>query len=128
MLDRMTLTISVAVFQLFVGITLGNVFVINRNRPSGIQLIANSWDSFTIPSTICNRTNSAGDECKRFHAIDDSRSCSCSCPLERASFVFEDNEWTCLDNAKVRDLQGKITIRSKLLQVDKIVFYFTLYV
>ena len=125
MLGEMTLAISIAVFQLFIGITLGNVFVINRNRPSVFQ-IANSWDSFTIPSSICNRTISAGDECEPFHAINDNRSCSCSCPLDRASFVFKDNEWTCLENGKVRDLQGKITTTfnfNKSIELSLISYY-----
>ena len=107
---------SILVFQVFTGFAIGNVFLINRNRPPGLYQYWHSRDSFKIPSSICNRTShaSGGNECEPFDAdFDSNQLCSCSCPDFRASFVFHDGEWACLANSKVRELQGKNTMAHK---------------
>ena len=83
-------------FHGLVGFTLGNVFVINRN----------GLDSFTIPSSICDQL--VTDECKPYQA-NSQQSCSCECPGENATFIFDDVKWIwiCLANDRVRKLQGK---------------------
>lgn len=86
----------------------GNNFVIHRKRPNGGQLIfKRSKDSFTIPFSLCNRTYITGEECERYNATVSGEECSCSCPLDRASFAYLNNEWKCQENSNVRDLQGK---------------------
>ena len=87
---------------------LGNNFVIHRRRPDGGQRIfKRSRNSFTIPFSLCNRTYIAGEECERYNATASGEECSCSCPLDRASFAYLNNEWKCQENSNVRDLQGK---------------------
>ena len=96
---------SVTVFQFFIAFSFGNDFVIYRNR-LWLNQIWESWDSFRIPSSICQPTTQ-GDPCAPFAAaIDSKRNCSCLCPSERSTFVFYEREWTCLDDLSVRDLQG----------------------
>lgn len=86
----------------------GNNFVIHRRRPDGGQLIfKRSKDSFTISFSLCNRTYIAGEECERYNETTSGEECSCSCPLDRASFAYLNNEWKCQENSNVRDLQGK---------------------
>ena len=98
-------TSLVTVFQFFIAFSLGNDFVIYRNR-SRTNQIWESWDSFRIPSSTCKQTTQ-GDRCVPFAAdIDSERNCSCLCPSDRSTFVFYDREWTCLDNLIVRDFQG----------------------
>ena len=106
---------SILVFQVFIGLAIGNVFLINRYRPPGKLQYWHSRDSFKIPSSICNHT-SAGSECQPFNADINSndQSCSCLCPYVRASFVFYEDEWRCLKNSKVRELQGKNVMVYKL--------------
>ena len=89
------------VFQVFIGFAIGNVIVINR----GIEV-----DSFKFATSMCNRT-SAGSECKPLKAdiVADER-CFCWCPYTSASLVFHNDKWTCLENRKVRELQGKNTV------------------
>ena len=98
----------ILVSQVLSGYTLGNVFTIKRNRHVNFNpKFISSWDSFNIPTSMCNRT-SMGEQCGPFGAfIDGGHSCECFCPSNRSTFVFHDNKWTCLDNHKVRDLQGK---------------------
>ena len=98
---------SILVFHVFISFAAGNVFEINRNRPPGILPWRNSRDSFKMPISTCNRT-SASDVCGTFDAADGDQSCTCSCPSNKATFVFDDDEWRCLDNGEVRrKLQGK---------------------
>ena len=112
MSNEMKLTILtwlILVLKVFVGFTLGNqnAFVINRNRVQGD--VANSRDSFIIPSPLCNpKLPSTGDECERFEAdLNYNLRCSCSCPDGRATFAFRDSRWICLKNGNIRDLQGR---------------------
>ena len=114
----MKLTISassILVFQGFFAFAIGNVFVINRNRPSGLYQWWRSRDSFKVPTSICNRTSTGSEICGSFDANNGEESCSCSCPRDRATFVFADG-WTCLENSKVRNLQGK---SAPLYQITK---------
>ena len=98
-------TSLVTVLQFFITFSFGNDFVIYRNR-SRTNQIWESWDSFRIPSSTCQQTTQ-GDRCVPFAAdIDSKRNCSCLCPSDRSTFVFNDRQWTCLDNLSVRDLQG----------------------
>lgn len=95
--NEMKLTILRSLSLLFhglVGFTLGNVFVINRD----------GLDTFTIPSSICDQP--ATGECEPFQA-NRQQSCSCECPGENATFVFDNYKWKCLANGRVRKLQGK---------------------
>ena len=100
-LNEMKLKISassILAFQAFIGFTQGEVFVISRNgfydRRDYVQ---------AIPSSVCQNHG-----CKQFQAYrSPDGSCFCYCPLENATFVFHDNKWTCLDNGKVRELQGR---------------------
>ena len=85
----------------------GNNFVIHRRRLDAGQLTLKGKDSFTIPFSLCNRTYIAGEECERYNATASGEECSCSCPLDRASFAYLNNEWKCQENSNVRDLQGK---------------------
>ena len=95
--NEMKLTILGSLSLLFhglVGFTLGNVFVIKRNE----------LDTFKIPSSICDQA--ATGECEPFQA-NRQQSCSCECPGENATFVFDDYKWTCLANGRIRKFQGK---------------------
>ena len=97
-----TSPVSMLVFLVFISFAIGDVFEINRYRPS----VANSKDVFKIPISICNRT-SAGDVCGSFDAIK-VQSCTCSCPRSRNTFAFDDDEWRCVNNREIRrNLQGK---------------------
>ncbi|XP_078342616.1 uncharacterized protein LOC144628393 [Oculina patagonica] len=42
-------------------------------------------------------------KCEQFGAKTE-RQCFCSCPYSNATFLFDNNEWRCLDNAYVRRL------------------------
>ena len=103
----MNLTIlasSIGILQVFLGFTTANVLLINRNS-SGKPWI--NRDSFTIPSSLCQQNN-GHDECEPFRALNDKhQNCSCYCPSQNSSFVYHSNKWTCLQNGRVRDLQGK---------------------
>lgn len=104
------LLLSILVLVLTAHEISGNNFVIHRKRPNGGQLIftlKRSKDSFTIPFSLCNRTYITGEECERYNATASGEECSCSCPLDRASFAYLNNEWKCQENSNVRDLQGK---------------------
>ena len=102
----MNLTIlasSIGILQVFLGFTTANVLLINRN-PRGQPWF--NRDSFSIPSSLCQQNN-GNDECDPFGAIKDKhKNCSCICPAN-SSFVYHSNKWTCLQNGRVRDLQGK---------------------
>ena len=94
---------SILILQIFLGFTSASVFLINRNPPGQPWL---SRDSFRIPSSLCQRDNT--NECDTFEALSDKhQNCSCYCPSQNSSFVYHENKWTCLENGKVRDLQGK---------------------
>ena len=97
--------VSILVFLVFISFAIGNVFEINRYRPSVIF----PWDSkdvFKLPISLCNRT-STGDVCGSFDAIK-VQSCTCSCPRSRNTFAFDDDEWRCVNNREIRrNLQGK---------------------
>jgi len=106
MSNEVKFTISASSFllsyflQVFIGFTSGNVFVIRRNGYSGI------FDSFTVPSSIC--TKPKYEFCPPFQANKfDDQDCSCYCPGGKNTFVFHDDGWTCLENGKLRELQGK---------------------
>ena len=103
-------TSSILVFHGFFAFAIGNVFVINRNRPSGLNQWWWSRDSFKVPTSICNRTSTGSEICGSFYATNGDGSCSCSCPRDRATFVFAEDGWTCLENDKIRNLQGKSVI------------------
>jgi len=95
---------SIIIFQVFLGFTSANVWLINRN-PGGQPWI--NRDSFSIPLSLCQQNN-GNDECDPFGAINDKhKNCSCICPSQNYSFVYHENKWTCLQNGKVRNLQGK---------------------
>ena len=99
-------TSSVLVFQVLLAYTFGNDFVIFRNR----SCLNRDWDSrdyFKIPTSMCYQSSRLGrNRCGSFGAtIDATQNCSCSCDPERATFVFHERQWTCLDNTIVRELE-----------------------
>lgn len=95
---------SILVFHVFISFAIGNVFEINRYRNFEWW---KSRDIFKLPISICNRTRT-GDVCGSFDAVDDNQICTCSCPLSRATFAFDDDKWRCVENGEVRqNLQGK---------------------
>ena len=104
---KLILTSSlILICQIFIGYTQGNVYTIQRNRYLDLRLIY-SWDSFMMPTSMCNVTSMDGG-CGLFDAVlDTSRSCSCYCPRSRTTFAFKGNKWRCVDNSRVRDVQGK---------------------
>ena len=99
-------TSLVTVLQFFIAFSFGNDFVIYRNRSRSNQIWV-SWDSLSIPSSICQQTTE-GDRCLPFAAdIDSKRNCSCLCQsVDTSTFVFHEGQWTCLENFRVRDLHG----------------------
>ena len=105
---KLATLVTLILFQVFISFTQGNVFTIKRNRHVNVTAKhIYSWDSFTIPASICRRMN-IDDECGSFNAESDGgQSCSCFCPSNRTTFIFHDNKWTCLENYKIRNLQGK---------------------
>ena len=107
--------LSILAFEVFIGSSAGNTFVIERRLTPFIQ---GSRDTFKIPVSVCNRTVSEGvtwynselakEECGRYNALVSNRGqCYCSCPRENATFVYSGNRWRCQENRKVRDLQGE---------------------
>ena len=112
--NKMKLTIlasSIVILQVFLGFTSANVWLINRT------LTREPWlnrDSFSIPSSLCHQNN-GNDACYPFGALSDKhKNCSCYCPFQNSSFVYHENKWTCLQNGKVRKLQGKRTRQFRL--------------
>ena len=91
-----TSALSILVFQLLIAFTIGNAFVINRKI---------STDFFGIPTSKCIITSS-NDTCKPFQARK-LQDCTCYCTDAENTFVLHNNVWTCLDNGKIRELQGK---------------------
>ena len=98
------LALSIGILQVFQGFTTAKVLSINRNRRGQPWI---NKDSFSIPSSLCLQNN-GHDECEPFRALNDKhQNCSCYCPSQNSSFVYHSNGWTCLQNGRVRDLQGK---------------------
>lgn len=89
--------LSILVFQLLIAFTFGNGLVINRKI---------FRDFFRIPSSKCILTNSNGI-CTPFQAREFEQDCTCYCPDGKNTFVLHNNVWTCLDNSKMRELQGR---------------------
>lgn len=89
--------LSISVFQLLIAFTFGHDFVINRKI---------FRDCFGIPTPKCIVTSS-NDTCKPFQAREFKQDCTCYCPDGKNTFVLHNNVWTCLDNGKIRELQGK---------------------
>lgn len=60
-----------------------------------------SEDSFTIPSSKCGE-----NDCSTLYKAKKDKKCKCLCD---STFSFhEELNWTCIENAKARNLFGKL--------------------
>lgn len=83
-------------------------FKIFRARPDGEDGWLDGRDAFIIPPLQCQSGHMRN--CRQFRAdlktpIVDR--CACVCPRDRATFLFHNGKWECLDNSQVRRLFGE---------------------
>ena len=107
----LTILTSILFIHVYTGFALEkDVFVIYRNTGPRDDSM-NGKDSFKISPSSCNPVlPSSGDECEPFQADPPTSHCSCPCPDGRATFVFQKSGWTCLENGRIRVLQGNCMI------------------
>ncbi len=74
-----------------------------RTRTPGEDGWRHGTDSFKIPPSLCSQS---GVNCAQFSAKTEQQ-CFCSCPNNDATFLFDNNDWKCLNNAHVRRQLGK---------------------
>ena len=82
-----------------------------RIRPTVTDGWKKGTDSFKIPSSLCGEDGSTDTmNCERFNAKVISQNgdqCSCTCSNENATLMFENDQWSCRNNAEVRTMLGE---------------------
>lgn len=101
---KLTILGSTVLFcQVLSAFAFGNMFAINRRDAT-----PNQWDTFTLPSSLCNQTSRTSGLCRSYQADSQvDQRCSCQCSRENSTFVFYKNKWRCLSDSEVRQFQGK---------------------
>ncbi|XP_067050929.1 uncharacterized protein [Acropora muricata] len=99
---KLTILGSTVLFcQVLSAFAFGNMFAITR-----WDAAQNQWDTFTLPSSLCNQTSRTSEICRSYQADSQlDRSCSCQCSLENSTFAFHQNKWRCLSDSEVRQFQ-----------------------
>lgn len=101
---KLTILGSTVLFcQVLSALAFRNMFAIDR-----WDTAQNQWDTFTLPSSLCNQTSTTSGLCRSYQANSQlDQRCSCQCNLENSTFVFYQNKWRCLSDSEVRQFQGK---------------------
>ena len=102
---KLTILGSTVLFcQFLSAFAFGNMFAITR-----WDAAQNQWDTFTLPSSLCNQTSRTTSGLCRSYQADSQldQRCSCQCSLENSTFVFYQNKWRCRSDSEVRQFQGK---------------------
>ena len=91
--------------------TTSEIFEIIRRRPDGNDGWKRGTDLFTIPHSLFSQGASISLNCSSFNAKDILSESTyhyyCSCFNEDATLIFNNDEWKCRKNSKVRDLLGE---------------------
>ena len=98
-------------------ITMSANLEISRVRPNKTHGWKKGTDSFKIPSSLWDHgTTGNVVNCTQLCATlsagisgeKGTDHCSCSCPNEKATLMFENDQWRCRKNAHVRHMLGEL--------------------
>ena len=101
----------IAIFTMhFIAFTISEHLKIFRVKANGNNGWKNSTDTFKLPSSLCDGDRTDSMSCARFGAnvkSENGQMCLCSCPNENATLMYNNGEWRCLKNSRVRGLLGE---------------------
>lgn len=101
-METFKIEFTVTILIYLMPITISEDFEVFRPKPNGEDGWIFGRDSFKIPPSLCSQ---GGMNCAHFNARTKS-ACHCSCPYGDATFIFDRNDWRCLDNFQTRQLLG----------------------
>ena len=101
-METFKIEFTVTILIYLTPITISEDFEVYRPKPPGEDGWIFGTDSFKIPPSLCNQ---GGMKCAHFNARTTS-ACHCSCPDSDATFMFDRNDWRCLNNFQTRQQLG----------------------